>query len=140
MASEALSAIHLPRGGVVFGLGTDLIECTRIAKILERQGERFLERVYTPLEREYCMQMRNPVPHLAARFAAKEAVSKCFTTGIGGALGWRGIEVVRGERGEPTIRLDEAGQQLLESVDGRGVLITLTHTKIYGHAVAILYR
>ncbi len=137
---EAMSGIHLPRGGAVFGIGTDLIECDRIAKILERQGERFLERVYTPAERAYCMQMRNPVPHLAARFAAKEAVSKCFTTGIGSELGWRGIEVIRGERGEPTIRLDDSGQRLLESVGGSGVLITLAHTKIYGHAVAVLYR
>jgi holo-[acyl-carrier protein] synthase len=132
--------ITLPPGGTVIGLGTDLIECARVAKVLERQGDRFLDRVYTPAERAYCMQMKNPAPHLAARFAAKEAVSKAFTTGIGAELGWRSIEVRKGDRGEPIVHLDEKGLALLHLLGGTAVLLSLAHTAVYGHAVALLLK
>lgn len=128
----------LPEGGIVRGVGTDIIECSRIARVLERQGERFLSRVYTEGERAYCMQMKNPVPHLAARFAAKEAVSKCFTTGIGSALGWKSIEVLKGEREEPLIQLDEKGNELLKELGGSEVLVSLSHTENYGLAFAVI--
>lgn len=128
----------LPEGGTVRGVGTDIIECSRIARVLERQGERFLKRVYTQGEQDYCMQMKNPVPHLAARFAAKEAVSKCFTTGIGSALGWKSIEVLKGEREEPLIQLDEKGSKLLEELGGTDVLVSLSHTENYGLAFAVI--
>lgn len=131
-------SIALPEGGVVRGVGTDIIECDRIARVLERQGERFLKRVFTEGERAYCMQMKNPVPHLAARFAAKEAVSKCFTTGIGESLSWKSVEVVKGEREQPIIRLDEKGQDLLRTVGGKDVLVSLAHTGNYGLAYAVI--
>ncbi len=132
--------IVLPEGGQVIGLGADLIECSRVARVFERQEARFLQRVFTEQERAYCLQMRNPIPHLAARFAAKEAVSKAFTTGIGAELGWKSIEVIKGEREQPLIRLDEKGQELLRQVGGRDVLITLSHTENYGHAVALIVK
>jgi len=132
--------IELPNGGVVIGMGADLIECSRVARVYERQRERFLERVFTERERAYCLQMRNPIPHLAARFAAKEAVSKAFTTGIGAELGWKSIEVIKGSRDQPLIQLDEKGQALLRAVGGTEILITLSHTENYGHAVALVVR
>lgn len=132
--------IQLPEGGRVLGVGTDIIECSRIARVYERQQERFLERVFTEGERAYCLAMRNPVPFLAARFAAKEAVSKAFTTGIGEHLGWKSIEVVKGSREQPLIRLDAKGQALLEQVGGTDVLVSLSHTENYGHAVALVVR
>lgn len=132
--------ITLPVGGRVIGVGTDLIECSRIARVFERQQERFLERVFTEQERAYCLARKNPVPHLAARFAAKEAVSKAFTTGIGAELGWKSIEVIKGSREQPLIRLDAQGQALLARVGGTDVLITLSHTENYGHAVALVVR
>lgn len=128
----------LPEGGTVRGLGTDLIECARIQRVLDRQRDRFLDRVFTRGEQDYCMRMKNPVPHLAARFAAKEAVSKCFTTGIGESLGWKSIEVVKGERDEPHIRLDERGLALLSKLGGNDVLVSLSHTENYGLAFAVL--
>lgn len=131
-------SIILPEGGIVRGVGTDLIECERIAKVFERQKDRFLKRVYTEGEQAYCMKMKNPIPHLAARFAAKEAVSKCFTTGIGKSLGWKSIEVIKGEREEPIIRLDEKGQALLEQLGCKDVLVSLAHTEIYGTAYAVI--
>ena len=130
--------VVLPEGGIVRGVGTDLIECSRIAKVLERQKERFLKRIFTEEEQAYCFRMKHPVPHLAARFAAKEAVSKCFTTGIGDSLGWKSVEVIKGQRQEPYIRLDERGLALLEQVGAYDVLISLAHTENYGLAVAVL--
>ena len=128
----------LPEGGIIKGVGTDIIECSRIAKVLERQGERFLEKVFTEGERDYCLRMKNPVPYLAVRFAAKEAVSKCFTTGIGDLLGWHSIEVVKGEREEPLIRLDEGGLALQRQLGANDVLVSLSHTANYGLAFAVL--
>ena len=128
----------LPKGGIVRGVGTDLIECSRIQRVLERQKDRFLKRVFTEEEQAYCMKMKNPVPHLAARFAAKEAVSKCFTTGIGQSLGWKSIEVVKGPREEPHIRLDEQGTALLDQLGCSDVLVSLAHTEFYGTAFAVL--
>lgn len=131
-------AFSLPAGGTVRGVGVDLIECARLQSALERHGERFLQRVFTAGERAYCLGMKNPVPHLAARFAAKEAVAKCFTTGIGAELGWLSIEVVKGSREQPLIQLDAAGTHLLHSIGCRDVLISLAHTVHYGMAYALL--
>jgi len=130
--------VSLPRGGIVRGVGTDIIECDRIRKVFERQGQRFLERVFTEEECAYCLKMKDPIPHLAARFAAKEAVSKCFTTGIGSELGWRSMEVIKGEREEPYIRLHGKAAELLEAVGADDVLVSLSHTSNYGMAVAVL--
>jgi len=130
--------VSLPKGGVVRNVGTDMVECARIGRVLERQRERFLNRVFTQGEQDYCLGMKNPVPHLAARFAAKEAVSKCFTTGIGEALGWKSVEVIKGEREEPLVRLDEQGLALLESVGAETVLLSLSHTAHHAIAVAVL--
>ena len=84
------------------------------------------------------MSYKAPGPFLAARFAAKEAISKAFGTGIGGQLGWQDMEVGRKESGEPFVILHEARPQLLEARGGRVVLISLTHTQTYAAAVAIL--
>jgi holo-[acyl-carrier protein] synthase len=130
--------LSLPRGGIVRGVGTDIIECDRIRNVFERQGQRFLERVFTEEECAYCLKMKDPIPHLAARFAAKEAVSKCFTTGIGSELGWRSMEVIKGEREEPYIRLHGKAAELLEAVGADDVLVSLSHTSNYGMAVAVL--
>ena len=133
-------SVRLPPGGVLLGLGADVIEISRIARALERQGERFLARVFTDEERAYCFRMAHPHKHLAARFAAKEAVSKCFTTGIGSSLGWRSVSVFHGARSEPLVRLDEKGEALLREVGATRVLLTLSHTDLVAMAVAALVR
>lgn len=130
--------IDLPPGGILLGLGCDLIEVDRIRGVLERQGERFLSRVFTDEERAYCESMKHPHKHYAARFAAKEAVSKCFTTGIGAELGWKSISVHHGCRHEPLIRLDDKGAALLQAVGGSHVLVSLSHTESAAMAVAAI--
>ena len=135
-----LPRIILPPGGLLIGIGADLVDVDRIRGVVERQGERFLKRVYTEEERAYCFGMKLPYPHLAARFAAKEAVSKAFTTGIGAELGWKSISVYHGERHDPRVRLDEKGQQLLKDVGASHVLLTLSHTHTAAMAVAALIK
>jgi holo-[acyl-carrier protein] synthase len=132
--------LSLPPGGILLGLGCDVIEVSRIRGVLERQGERFLARVFTDEEKAYCSAKAHPHPHYAARFAAKEAISKCFTTGIGAELSWRSMSIYHGERGEPLVRLDEKAQALLKEIGGTGVMISLSHTETVAMAVAAIIR
>ncbi len=133
-------SLDLPPGGILVGLGADVIEVERIRGVLERQGERFLARVFTDEEREYCSKMSHPHKHLAARFAAKEAVSKCFTTGIGAELGWRSVSVYHGPRHQPLVRLDEKGRALLAEAGATHVMLSLSHTETVAMAVAALVK
>lgn len=123
---------------MILGLGIDLIEVERIRSSHERFGERFLNRILHPNEIKYCLSYKDPAPFLAARFAAKEAISKAFGTGIGAQLGWHDMEVARKESGEPYVILHDGGQKLLQSRGGRVVLISLSHTQAHATAVAIL--
>jgi holo-[acyl-carrier protein] synthase len=132
--------IDLPPGGILLGLGCDIIEIDRVRGVFERQGERFLARVFTDEERAYCLAMKHPHKHLAARFAAKEAVSKAFTTGIGAELGWKSVSVYHGLRHAPHVRLDEQGAALLARVGATSIMLTLSHTDTMAMAVAALVR
>jgi len=130
----------LPPGGILLGLGCDIIEIERIRSVMLRQGERFIDRILSDEERAYCLAMAHPHKHIAARFAAKEAVSKCFTTGIGAELGWKSVSVYHGARHEPLVRLDEKGRALLAQTGATHVLLTLSHTETCAMAVAALVR
>jgi len=133
-------SLPIPPGGVLLGLGCDVIEVARIRGVCDRQGERFLARVFTDEERAYCSGLTHPHKHLAARFAAKEAVSKCFTTGIGAELSWKSISIFHGERRQPLVRLDEKGAALLQHMGATQVLVSLSHTETLAMAVAALVR
>lgn len=124
--------------GNLVGLGCDLCETARIRSVWERQGERFLTMVFTDDERAYCLGMADPVPHLAARFAAKEAAAKAFGTGIGAELGWRSVSVAHGPSGAPVARLDAQAQALLAARGASQLLLTLSHTDSLAMAVAAL--
>ena len=123
---------------MILGLGIDIIEVARIEASYERFGERFLNRILHPNEIRYCLSHKAPGPFLAARFAAKEAISKAFGTGIGAQLGWHDMEVGRRESGEPFVILHGAGQELLQTRGARAVLISLSHTQAHAAAVAVL--
>jgi holo-[acyl-carrier protein] synthase len=133
--------LDLPKGGaLIIGLGVDVTDVARIHEICERHGERFLARVFTDEERAYCAGMAQPFKHLAARFAAKEAVSKCFATGIGAELGWKSVSVYHGAKGQPLVRLDEKGQALLRDAGATGIILSISHTGLVATAVAVLVR
>src|SRR5580704_4892902 len=123
---------------MILGVGIDLIEVDRIQASHEKFGERFLNRILLPNEIAYCLSHKIPGPFLAARFAAKEAISKAFGTGIGAQLSWQDMEVGRRESGEPYVILHGKGEALLQSRGGRIVLISLSHTQQHATAVAIL--
>ena len=123
---------------MILGIGIDIIEVERIRNSFERFGERFLNRILHPGEISYCLSHRAPAPFLAARFAAKEAISKAFGTGIGAQLGWQDMEIGRKETGEPFVILHGPGQKLLESRGARAVLVSLSHTQAHATAVALL--
>ena len=123
---------------MILGIGTDIIEVDRIRTSFERFGERFLKRILRPDEIRYCLTHKEPAPFLAARFAAKEAISKAFGTGIGAQLGWQDMEIGRKESGEPFVILHDAGTRLLEARGGSKVLVSLSHTQAHATAVAVL--
>jgi holo-[acyl-carrier protein] synthase len=123
---------------MILGIGIDIIEVARIKASHDKFGERFLNRILHPNEIAYCLSHRSPAPFLAARFAAKEAISKAFGTGIGAALGWQDMEVGRKASGEPYVILHGPGQTLLQNRGGHDILLSLTHTENYAAAVAVL--
>ena len=123
---------------MILGIGIDIIEVERIRASHEKFGERFLSRILCPSEISYCLSYKAPGPFLAARVAAKEAISKAFGTGIGAQLAWQDMEVARKESGEPYVILHGGGQTLLQARGARHVLISLSHTQNYATAVAIL--
>ncbi|HVI82338.1 MAG TPA: holo-ACP synthase [Chthoniobacterales bacterium] len=122
----------------VVGIGVDLVECARIGSSLDRFGEKFLRRVFTEGEIEYSMSMKFPARHLAARFAAKEAVSKAFGTGIGKAMGWRNIDVRKKKSGEPFLVFSGPAQELASKRGVTSALITLSHTEHHAMACVVL--
>ena len=123
---------------MILGTGIDIIEVARIAVSYEKFGERFVNRILLPGEIAYCLSHKTPGPFLAARFAAKEAVSKAFGTGIGAALGWQDMEIRRKESGEPFVVLHGKGEQLFAARGAKRLLVSLSHTANYAAATAIL--
>jgi holo-[acyl-carrier protein] synthase len=123
---------------MILGTGIDIIEVERIEASYEKFGERFLNRILVKGEMEYCLSHKKPGPFLAARFAAKEAVSKAFGTGIGAQLSWQDIEVKRKESGEPYVIMHGNGLELMKQRGARIVHLTLSHTEKHATAMAIL--
>jgi holo-[acyl-carrier protein] synthase len=110
--------------------GVDLLEIARLRAAVERHGERFLARIFTPVEREQC---HGNYPSLAARFAAKEAVSKALGTGLG-EVAFTDIEIVRGPGGEPNLQLYGKALEVASALKLSAWAISLSHT--HEHAIA----
>jgi holo-[acyl-carrier protein] synthase len=123
---------------MILGTGIDIIEVARIASSFEKFGDRFVNRILVPDEIAYCRSHRQPAPFLAVRFAAKEAISKAFGTGIGAQLGWLDMEIRRKESGEPFVVLHGKGKILFEARGAKQLLVSLSHTENYAAATAIL--
>ena len=123
---------------MILGIGIDIIEVARVKASHERFGERFLNRLLLADEIAYCLSHKNPAPFLAARFAAKEAISKAFGTGIGAALGWQDMEIRRKKSGEPFVVLHGKGKKLFKSRRAKRLLVSLSHTKNYAAVTAVL--
>ncbi len=122
---------------VTLGHGIDLIECSRIEKIWREHPEQFLPRILTPAERAYCEKHRNPIPRIAGRFAAKEAILKVLGTGWRGAISWTDMEIENDDAGRPSVRLSGECARLAKSMGIDSILISITHTENYASASAI---
>jgi holo-[acyl-carrier protein] synthase len=117
----------------LIGTGIDIVEVERIERMLERQGDRFLTRVFTRAEVERCTKKARPAMHLAARFAAKEAVAKALGTGFSKGVRMRDIEVVSND-GPPRIQLYGAAARRYDALKASRILLSLTHTREYALA------
>ena len=117
--------------GRVIGIGVDLADVGRVRELLDRYPERFARRVLSAREADYCLSRPDPAPHIAARFAAKEAVIKC----LGGGCALSEIEVERAFTGAPSITLHGRAR---ERANGARVLISLTHLESMAAAFAVL--
>ena len=123
---------------MVFGIGIDIIEIDRIKNSVEKYGEHFLKKVYTQTELDYCLSKGNKYQHLAARFAAKEAVYKALTTGWSKDVGWQDIEIYNEPNGLPLVNLKGELNSFL--TDGKSLKISMSHSRDYVACVAIIYR
>ena len=122
---------------IIHGIGIDVVEVRRIEDAIVKLGDAFLDRLFTAREREYCGKQKRPALHYAARFAAKEAVSKALGTGIGGDAGWLDFEITRDALGAPKIRLTGAAAGFSEQNHIREIQISLSHAREYAAANAI---
>ena len=121
----------------VIGIGTDITECLRIAQMIEKHGELFVGRVFTPAEIEYCRARRMATQHFAGRWAAKEAVLKAIGTGWRRGISWRDIEVRNAPSGRPMARLQGGTREAAEKLGVRRVLVSISHCRSHATAYAV---
>lgn len=122
---------------MIVGLGTDIVEITRIGQMIERHGELFLQRVYTEEEIRYCQKRKEAMQHYAGRWAAKEAVMKTLGTGFTRGVGWQDIEVFTLKSGQPVIKLSGGAKEFAAQRGIDDILITISHCRAYATATAV---
>ncbi|NNJ26532.1 holo-ACP synthase [Alienimonas chondri] len=125
---------------MIVGLGTDIIECDRIAALIERHGESFTHRVFTEAERAYCDRHKNSAQNYAGRWAAKEAAMKALGTGFVPPVRWHDFEILPQRSGAPVMTVTGGAASVLKDRGGsvEGVMVTISHCKAYATATVIL--
>jgi holo-[acyl-carrier protein] synthase len=123
---------------MIIGMGTDLAEVKRIHASIERFGDRFLNRIFTPLERRYALSKANSAERFAARFAAKEAGMKAIGTGFSSGVSWQHFEVSNQASGRPILRLSGRALEVANKLGVKAVQLSLTHTSEMAMAIVIL--
>jgi holo-[acyl-carrier protein] synthase len=117
--------------------GIDLVDFPRIEEMIERHGDRFLDRVFTAAERQYADKHRNSVEKYAGRFAAKEAILKLIGTGWRGRIAWTDVEVTNNPAGRPEVRLSGEVKEIAEKLGIRQISLSITHTANFAIASAV---
>jgi holo-[acyl-carrier protein] synthase len=125
-------------GYLIIGMGVDIAEVERIRGAIERHGEVFLRRIYTPREREYCEGFKNKYERYAGRFAAKEAAMKALGTGWRRGVKWVDFEVVRETSGRPTLAISGEAAKIAGQIGVKSVALSITHTAALALAQVIL--
>src|SRR3990172_5700323 len=121
----------------IIGHGLDLVECARIAKVFENHGTRFLDRILTPAEQERAKQYKDPIPFIAGRFAAREAILKMIGTGWRGGIAWTDMEVLPDSLGRPVVTLTGETARLAARLRIQRGILSITHTEQHAAASAI---
>lgn len=119
------------------GIGTDIVECVRIGRLIEEHGELFLRRVYTDKEILYCQTRRLAMQHFAGRWAAKEAILKALGTGWRKGISWRDMEVSNDRKGKPVVTMRGGAKDVMKRLGSAEILVSISHTRTYAVAFAI---
>ncbi len=123
---------------LILGTGIDIIETDRIKHSVEKFGDKFLSRVFTGPELEYCLSKKNIYPHLAARFTAKEAIVKALSSVCSNGFSWRDMNIINGDNGLPSVELSGKLKKCLP--DKAAIKISMSHSRDYATSIAILYK
>jgi holo-[acyl-carrier protein] synthase len=121
----------------IVGIGTDIVECVRIGRMIEQHGEVFLTRVYTAWEIRYCQSRKNATEHFAGRWAAKEAILKCLGTGWRKGIGWTDMEIRNNSQGAPQVILSGVAKEQAEQLGISHILISISHCRAYATAYGL---
>ena len=121
----------------VLGIGADIVECLRIAQMIERHAEQFIARVYTDVEMEYCSARKAATQHYAGRWAAKEAVLKALGTGWVRGITWRDVEVRNDASGQPSIYLSGGALDVSQKRGIDQIMISISHCRSHATAYAL---
>jgi holo-[acyl-carrier protein] synthase len=113
---------------MIVGMGIDIAEVPRIKAVIEAQKERFLRRVYTPAEVDYCERFKNKYERYAGRFAVKEAAMKALGTGWSRGVRWVDVEVIRQRGGRPTLSLKGQAKKIADGLGVQNIAVSITHT------------
>jgi holo-[acyl-carrier protein] synthase len=121
----------------IFGIGTDIIECPRIGKMIEQHGELFLRRVYTEREIRYCQARKHAIEHFAGRWAAKEAIMKAMGTGWSRGIAWTDLEVRNEVGGQPRVLVCGGAKEVAVQKGIGDILLSISHCRTYATAYAL---
>jgi holo-[acyl-carrier protein] synthase len=124
----------------IVGIGTDIVECLRIGRMVEQYGELFLERVFTEREIRYCQTRKRSIEHFAGRWAAKEAIFKCLGTGWSRGMAWTEVEVRNEPDGRPRVHMCGAAKDIAQGLRVSDILLSISHCRAYATAYAIAIR
>jgi holo-[acyl-carrier protein] synthase len=124
----------------IIGIGTDIVECLRIGRMIEQHGELFLTRVYTEREIRYCQARKNATEHFAGRWAAKEAILKCLGTGWSRGVAWTDIEIRNDPHGKPQVMMCGGAKDHAQRLRIGDILISISHCRAYATAHAVALR
>lgn len=121
----------------VIGIGTDIVDCQRIARMIEKHEDSFITKVYTPWEIEYCGTRKAATQHYAGRWAAKEAILKAMGTGWAKGIQWTDLEIRNAMGGAPSVALGGAAADICESMGISEIKISISHSELFATAFAV---
>lgn len=121
----------------IIGIGTDITECLRIARMIERHGELFIDRIYTPEEIKYCQSRKQATQHFAGRWAAKEAILKALGTGWQRGISWRNMEIRNEPGGKPIVAVRGGVKDVVEELGIAEIQISISHCRSHATALAV---